>query len=121
MGEKVPPKEVQDEFLASRVPGTIIRSATPPARGWVSAMLHAYGRWGEFVGRDRHLMPDTGIEEAQFLVAKWTNAFIQKAKALFPGTILKFITQPGDHGFDAEIYEENEIWLKDLLKEVEED
>lgn len=64
MGEKVPPKEAQDEFLASRVPGTIIRSATPPARGLVSAMLHAYGSWGEFVGRDRHLMPDTGIEEA---------------------------------------------------------
>lgn len=80
-------------------------------------------------------MPDTRIEEAKFLVpmyivhgrddtivhVKWSNVFIEKAKTLFTEAKLKLLTQPGDHGFDAEIYEENEIWLKDLLKEVEED
>ena len=134
-GEPIPPKEVLDEFLASIVPGTIISSATPPARDWVSPMLRAHGRWGEFFGTGKHLMPDTRLDEAKFFVptyifhgkddtnidVKWTYAFVEKVKKIFPETYVQLVTPPGDHGFDAEIYEEDVPWLKELLKGVEQD
>jgi len=134
-GEAIPRSEVLDEFLAGIVPGTIISSVTPPARDWVSAMLRAYGRWGEFFGKDKHLMPDTRLDDAKFFVStyivhgrddtvvhvKWSHAFVEKVKRLFPETRLKLVTPPGEHGFDAEMYEEDEPWLRDLLKEVEKD
>ncbi|KAF2791280.1 alpha/beta-hydrolase [Melanomma pulvis-pyrius CBS 109.77] len=133
-GQAIPSKEILDEFLTGMVPGTIISSAIPPARSWMSAMLRAHGRWDEFFGKGKHLMPDTRLEDAKFFVPtyiihgkddsvvplKWTHAFVEKAKNLFPETRFKLVTPPGDHGFDEEIYEENEPWLRELLKEVEE-
>ncbi|KAF1962094.1 alpha/beta-hydrolase [Byssothecium circinans] len=134
-GEAIPPKEVLDEFLAGIVPGTIISGATPPARDGVSVMLRAHGRWGEFFGTGKHIMPDTRIEDAKFFVptyiihgkddtnvlVKWTHAFVEKAERLFPETRFKLVTPPGEHGFDVEIYEEDEPWLVELLKGVEKD
>ena len=134
-GQAIPPKEVLEDFLAGIVPGSIISSATPPARNWVSAMLRAHGRWGEFFGTEKHIMPDTRIEDAKFFVptyiihgkddsivpVKWSQVFVDKAKQLFPNVQLKLVTPPGDHGFDIELYEEDEPWLKQLLKEAEDD
>lgn len=134
-GEAIPPKEVLGKFLASIAPGTIISSAIPPARNWVAPMLRAHGRWGEFFGTAKHIMPDTRIEDAKFFVptyiihgendsnvpVKWSHVFIEKATKLFPGTHLEIVTPPGDHGFDEGIYEEDEPWLKDLLERVEKD
>lgn len=133
-GEVIPPKEVLDEFLAGVVPGTIISSALSPARDWLAPMLRAHGRWGEFFGEGKHLMPDTRLEDAKVFVptyvihgmddtvvpVKWTYLFIEKAKKLFPETQFQLVTPPGDHGFDAEMYEEDEPWLRELLKGVEE-
>ena len=98
-------------------------------------MLRAHGRWGEFFGTAKHIMPDTRIEDAKFFVptyiihgendsnvpVKWSHVFIEKATKLFPGTHLEIVTPPGDHGFDEGIYEEDEPWLKDLLERVEKD
>ncbi|KAF2855265.1 alpha/beta-hydrolase, partial [Plenodomus tracheiphilus IPT5] len=134
-GQAIPPREVLDKFLADIVPGTVISSATPPARDWVSPMLRAHGRWAEFFGRGKHLMPDTRLDDAKFFVptyiihgendtnvsVKWTHTFVEKARNLFPETRFALVTPPGDHGFDAEIYEEEEPWLGELLKEVEHD
>jgi fermentation-respiration switch protein FrsA (DUF1100 family) len=135
MGEAIPPKEVLDEFLANIVPGTIISSAMPPARDAVAPMLRAHRRWGEFFGTAKHLMPDTRIEDAKFFAptyiihgkddtnvpVKWSHAFVEKAKQIFPDTRFELVTPPGDHGFDAEIYEEDEPWLGKLLRDVEKD
>jgi fermentation-respiration switch protein FrsA (DUF1100 family) len=134
-GEAIPPKEVLDEFLAGMVPGTITSSVIPPDRGAIAPMLRAYGRWEEFFGKGKHLMPDTRLENANFFVptyiihgkddtnvpVKWTQAFVDKAKKLFPETRFMLVTPPGDHGFCGEMYEEDEPWLGDLLKEVEKD
>ncbi|KAH7134942.1 Alpha/Beta hydrolase protein [Dendryphion nanum] len=134
-GESIPPKVVLDEFLASIVPGTIISGATPPARSWMSAMMRAHGRWNELFGSGKHIMPDTRIEDAEFFIptyiihgkddsvvpVKWTHSFVEKAKRLFPETRFELVTPPGDHGFDESIYENDEPWLKNLLKGVEED
>lgn len=134
-GHAIPPKEVLDEFLAGIVPGTIISSAIPPARDWMSPMLRAHGRWAEVFGNGKHLMPDTRLDDAKFFVptyiihgkddtvvpVKWTHAFVEKAKKLLPEARFELVTPPGDHGFDIDIYEEDEPWLRELLKEVEED
>jgi fermentation-respiration switch protein FrsA (DUF1100 family) len=135
MGESLPPKEVLDEFLASIVPGTIISSVTPPARDFVAPMLRAYKRWGEFFGTGRHIMPDTAIENAKFFVpthivhgkddtnvpVRWTHEFVEKAKKVLPEAKFVVVTPPGDHGFDGTVYEEDEPWLKEVLKGVEGD
>lgn len=138
VGQAIPSKEALEEFLASIVPGTIISSMTPPAqpaRNWISLMLRAYGGWTELFGDGKHLMPDTRIEDAKFFVptyithgkddsivpVKWSHAFVEKAEKLFPETRFEFVTRPGEHGFDVEMYEEDEPWLKELLKGVEKD
>lgn len=135
MGESIPPKEVLDEFLAGLVPGTIISAARPPARDTVAPMLRAHGRWGEFFGTGKHLMPDTRIEAAEFFVptyilhgkddtnvaVKWTEQFVGRARGLFPETRFELVTPPGDHGFDEDIYEEDAAWLRELLSGVERD
>ncbi|KAF2437445.1 alpha/beta-hydrolase [Karstenula rhodostoma CBS 690.94] len=133
MGESIPPKEVLDEFLASIVPGTIISAARPPARDAVAPMLRAHGRWGEFFGTERHLMPDTRIEDAGFFVptyilhgrddtnvgVEWTEGFVARARELFPKTRFELVTPEGDHGFDGDVYEEEAGWLGELLRGVE--
>ncbi|KAF2012933.1 alpha/beta-hydrolase [Aaosphaeria arxii CBS 175.79] len=134
-GETIPPKEVLDEFIANIVPGTVVSSAIPPARSDLAPMLRAHRRWTEFFGDAKHLMPDTRIEDATFLAPTYiihgkddtnvgvelTHAFVEKAEKLIPGARFKVATPPGDHGFDTEIYEEDEPWLKDILEGVEAD
>lgn len=134
-GEAIPPKVVLEEFLAGIVSGTIISSAMPPARLWVAPMLRAHGRWGEFFGTGKYSMPDTRLDDATFFVpthiihgrddsvvpVTWSHAFVEKAMRIFPETRFSLVTPPGDHGFDAEMYEEDEPWLGELLKAAEED
>jgi fermentation-respiration switch protein FrsA (DUF1100 family) len=82
-------------------------------------------------------MPDTRLEEAGFFVptyivhgrddtvvpVKWSHAFVDKARERFSEMEARFklITPPGDHGFDEEMYEEDEPWLGELLQEIERD
>lgn len=80
-------------------------------------------------------MPDTRIEEAKFFVPTYilhgrddsnvpveeTEKFVEKARRLFPETRFEVAIQPGDHGFEGQIYEEDEPWLKELLSGVEKD
>jgi fermentation-respiration switch protein FrsA (DUF1100 family) len=117
------------------VPGAVISAARPPARDAVAPMLRAHGRWGEFFGTGKHLMPDTRIEDADFFVPtyvlhgrddtnvplKWTEKFVARARELFPEVGFELATPPGDHGFDGDVYEEDEAWLEELLKGVERD
>lgn len=133
MGEPIPPKEILKGFLASIVPGTVISAARPPARNDVAPMLRAHGRWGEFFGTGKHLMPDTRIEDAKFFVPtyilhgkddtnvplKETERFVQRARKLFPAVRLELEAPPGDHGFDGNIYEEDEPWLEGILEGVQ--
>lgn len=134
-GESLPPKEVLDEFLANLKPGSVISSATPPARDFVAPMLRAYGRWGEYFGTGKHLMPYTTLEDAKFFVPTHimhgkddsnvpvglSHAFVEKARKLFPDTRIEIVTPDGEHGFDGKIYEEDESWLAEFLRKVEED
>ncbi|KAF2030302.1 alpha/beta-hydrolase, partial [Setomelanomma holmii] len=134
-GFPIPPKEELDELIAAIKPGTVLTSVTPPARNDVSMMLRAHGRWDEVFGVGKHLMPDTRVEDAKFLAptyiihggddtivpVKWTRAFVEKTKKVLPEAQITLVTQPGEHGFDKEMYEENETWLWELLNKVERD
>ena len=134
-GEALPPKEVIDEFLANLEPGAVISSATPPARDYVAPMLRAYGLWGKYFGTGKHLMPDTRIEDAKFFVpthimhgkddsnvpVELSHTFVDKARKLFPETRFELVTPGGDHGFDGDMFEEDEPWLAEFLSKIEED
>ncbi|KAJ4345308.1 uncharacterized protein N0V89_011438 [Didymosphaeria variabile] len=109
MGESIPSNEVLEDFLAGIIPGTIISAARPPARDAVAPMLRAHGRWGEFFGTGKHLMPDTRIEDAKFFVPTYilhgrddtnvpvteTERFVQRARELFPKVRFELETPPG--------------------------
>jgi len=135
MGEAIPSKKELAEFLAGIVPGTVVSSSIPPARCWLATMLRAYRRWGEFFGTEKHLMPDTRIEDAEFFVptyiihgeddsvvpVKWSHEFVEKARKKFPDTRFELVTPRGDHGFDGAVYEEDAVWLEEVLRGVEKD
>ncbi|KAF2108597.1 Alpha/Beta hydrolase protein [Lophiotrema nucula] len=135
MGLSIGSKEELDEILAAIKPGTVVSGATPPARGFLTTMMQAHGRWDEYFGTGKELMPDTRVEDAKFLAptyiihpeddsvvpVKWTHAFVEKAKKALPDAKIKLVSPPGEHGFDIDMYEEDQPWLKELLKEVEGD
>lgn len=135
MGLRIPPEKELNEFLATLEPGTIISAATPPARLSIMSMLQAYGRWDEFFGKGPHLMPYTRMETAKSFVPTYilhgkddtlvpvsgTEKFVERARELFPETRFELVTPPGEHGFDDAIYEEDEPWLAEMVKSVEND
>ena len=134
-GEALPPRKLIDDFLANLVPGSIISGATPPERDFVAPLLRAYGLWGKYFGEGKHLMPNTRIEDAEFFIpthimhgrgdtnvpVEGSRKFVERGRELFPGVRFEIVTPEGDHGFDGRIYEEDEEWLAEFLKGVEED
>jgi fermentation-respiration switch protein FrsA (DUF1100 family) len=96
-------------------------------------MLRAHGRWGEFFGTGEYIMPDTAVEDASFWVptyivhgvddsvvpVKWTEKFVGKVQGRFPEVKIELVMPPGDHGFDGEMFEEDEEWLGSFLRGVE--
>ncbi|KAH6089888.1 hypothetical protein HBI65_169100 [Parastagonospora nodorum] len=133
MGQSIPPKSTLDAFIASIPPGSITSSAMPPARAWLAPMLRAHGRWEEFFGEGKHVMPDTAVTDAGFWVpmwivhgrddsvvsVEWTEKFVERVRGRFPHVRVEVVSPEGDHGFDAELCEEDVGWLGELLKGVE--
>lgn len=98
-------------------------------------MLRAYGRWAEFFGEGDYLWPLTRLESAEYFVptyiihgkddtnvpVEWSHEFVEKARKKFPEGKFEIVTPPGDHGFDTEIYEEDEEWLGEIMDKVRAD
>jgi fermentation-respiration switch protein FrsA (DUF1100 family) len=134
-GEAVPPESELTSLLASIKPGTILSAVTPPTRDSLSVMLRAYKRWDEFFGTGLHIMPLEAIEDAEAFVPTfivhgrddtnvpvgYTEELVEKARGRFPGTKVELVTPPGDHGFDGDVYEEDEEWLRSMLKGIEDE
>lgn len=132
-GEAIPPESELNDFIASMKPGTIISGVTPPARDSLSCMLRAYKRWDEFFGTGKHIMPLPAIEDAEWFVptfilhgkddtnvlVKYSEELVEKARSRFPDVQVELVTPPGDHGFDGDVYEEDEKWLYELLRGIE--
>jgi acetyl esterase/lipase len=133
-GMPAPGPEVADQHISQMVPGTVISSVVPPARSGLSYSLAAYGKYLTYFGADEKLwplgkledvseMPPTWIihgetdqavdvKDSQDFVRKWTDREIKGE--------VKLDVLPGmDHGFDIELKEDEEEWLKNGLKWVE--
>ncbi|KAF2274657.1 alpha/beta-hydrolase [Westerdykella ornata] len=136
-GAPAPGPEYIDQHIASIKPGTIISSSVPYDRMPLSYALSAYGRWQEFYGTDKNLLPITAIEDAKYLPRTFifhgeqdtavsvedTKTFVEKAKEVLGDKVdIKLVTVKGqDHGFDCvtDVDEEKTEWLKEGLKFVE--
>ncbi|KAF2676810.1 alpha/beta-hydrolase [Lentithecium fluviatile CBS 122367] len=135
-GELPPPTSFIDEHMASVQPGAVISSAVPPARSNLSLALDAHGRFNDYFGTGRRLWPITAIEDAKHMPPTYiihgeqdravvvgdTKAFVKKAEELLPGVEVRLDVRDDnrDHGFDIDMKEDEEPWLKESLKWVEE-
>jgi fermentation-respiration switch protein FrsA (DUF1100 family) len=132
-GGAIPPEFELNDFLASIKPGTVLSGVTPPARDSVSVMLRAYKRWDESFGTGKHIMPLESVEDAEWFTptfilhgrddtnvkVEYSGELVEKARKKFPEVKVELVTPPGEHGFDGDVYEEDEKWLYELLREVE--
>lgn len=134
VGMDIPPRSFVDDFIATMKPGDIISSATPPERLQLSFALAAHGRYEEFFGKGKHLWPITAVEGAKSLPPTLiihgeqdtavsiedSRSFVKKVGELLPGTEVRLEVRDGEHGFDAAMKEDEETWLKEGLKWLEE-
>lgn len=132
-----------DEHVASVKPDTVISSITPPIedlptpRIQLSYALAVHGRWLEFYGTDKELLPITAIEGATrfpptlILHGKQdtivniddSRLFVKRAGDVLGEDLrreLRLVEADGDHGFDMEFKEENTPWLTEEVKWLEE-
>jgi dipeptidyl aminopeptidase/acylaminoacyl peptidase len=115
-------------------PGDFVSSASPNeitmVRIGLGSALAAQGRWTEFYGDGKELLPMTAVEDVDTLPPililhgdedsavniKDSRDFAKKAEN--KGEV-KLVVRPGDHGFDSELSEDDEPWLKDALAWLE--
>lgn len=137
MGMSSPGPEAVDKHIASMVPGTVISSAVPPTdRMYLSFAMASHNRWLEFYGSDKDLLPIHSIENAKRLPPSMilhgeqdsavsvedSRDFVKKVGEVLGDEVKKdvrLIIQDGEHGFDCELVEEENEWLKEGLKFVE--
>ncbi|KAH7118772.1 Alpha/Beta hydrolase protein [Dendryphion nanum] len=133
-----PGPEIIDEHVAAIKPGSVVSSATPPARQSLSYALAAYGRWEEFFGTAKNLLPIRALEDVKsfpptFIVhaeqdtavaVEDTKGFVLKLIDLFGREFVRqrvmLVCPDGDHGFDMALKEKDTPWLRDGLAWVEE-
>lgn len=129
----VPPAESIDEHLAKVPPGTVVSSGLAPERLMLSMALATHNRYLDYFGHDEKLWPIGLVEHKDYLPPTWiihgtgdkavafqdTKNFIEKCQKL-PGVEVKLAARPGGgHGFDGELKEDEEDWLKEGLQWVE--
>ncbi|KAF2478202.1 alpha/beta-hydrolase [Lindgomyces ingoldianus] len=129
----LPPPSLIDDHLSTITPGTTITSAIPPTRIPLSFALFAHGRYEEFFGKGKELWPITAVEGAAFFPPSFiihgtedeavsvedSKAFVEKVESVVEGAEMRLATRPGNHGFDVQLREEDEGWLKEGLAWVE--
>jgi acetyl esterase/lipase len=131
-----------DEHIASIKPNTVLSSAVPPiedlptSRIQLSYALAAHGRWLEFYGTDKELLPITAIEGASsfppalivhgkqdtLVSIDDSRRFVKRVGDVLGKDIrghLRLVEGEGDHGFDMEFAEEDTPWLRDEVKWLE--
>ncbi|KAJ4294459.1 hypothetical protein N0V90_008150 [Kalmusia sp. IMI 367209] len=137
LGLTPPSKEWLEEKLSILIkPGTIISSAHPfkSSHTLLSTALNAHGRFNEFFGIGKHLWPITTIEDAKSLppttifhalqdtAVSFEDSvqFVEKTREFIPDVEIRLAYQGnGEHGFDVDLKEDEEDWLKEELKWVE--
>jgi hypothetical protein len=138
MSGDTPPESFIDATLATVQSASAISSASPSTstRGQLSTALTAYGRFNDYFGTGKHLWPITAIADAKYLPPTYINHaeqdgivvavdskdFMKKAKEILPEAELRLDMRDDErgHGFDITMKEDEEDWLKESLKWVEE-
>jgi acetyl esterase/lipase len=137
-GKPAPGPEIIDSFLEQVPKGTVISSSIPPARMELSYALSAYGRWLEYYGAEKKLLPIFSVEDAvdlpptliihgeqdEVVDVEDSRKFVEKVDDVMGNEVRKnvrLVTADGGHGFDtaAELTEEDADWLKEGLEWLE--
>lgn len=127
------PKMIDDHIRAIK-PGTVMSSDAPPSRSDLSYAMSFHGRYLEFFGNDEKLWPIHLLEDMDWMPPTWiihgdqdtaveiedSEAFVEKWKNKRLESEIRFDVRPGEeHGFDIEIKENEQKWLKDGLTWIE--
>jgi acetyl esterase/lipase len=130
-GEPAPGPEELDEHIASMPPGAVVSSAAPPARGGLSYAMGAYDRYLEFFGADEKMWPVHLIEDKNWMPPTWimhgdadsavsvedTKLFERKwGKFIREGELRVAIREGMEHGFNDQMKESEEEWLREGLE-----
>jgi acetyl esterase/lipase len=123
-----------DEHIAGIIPGRVVSCATPPSRMRQLYALSAYRRYLEFFGPDKRLWPVYLIEYKDYIPPTWivhgdadlsvsvedSRKFVEKCGEFAKGCEVRLEVRKGmEHGFDSEMKEDEEMWLKEGLQWVE--
>jgi acetyl esterase/lipase len=135
-GEEAGPESIIDEHMARVEAGSVVSCAVPPARFELNLALGAHGRYNDYFGTGKRLWPVTAVEEAEYLppiciihgeqdvavAAEDSRVFAKKVREVLPGVEVRLEIRDDDrnHGFDIDMKEDEEEWLKESLKWVEE-
>ena len=137
LDESTTPLSFIDDHLASVAAGSVLSAATPPARmELLIAFTVHYHRWDERFGTGRHLYPINVLEDAtnfpptlivhgaqdSMVSLAESTTFVDKIEHVLGKQVredVRLVVKDGDHGFDAELVEEDTPWLSEELKWVE--
>lgn len=129
-----PPSSLVDRHMGKVESGVVVSSCVPPARMNLSYVLSAYGRYLEFFGGDKMMWPLYLVDEKRWLPPTWihhgdkdtavsiedSRAFLRKCEKIDGLEVRLEVREGEDHGFDTQAKEDEEPWLKDGLRWVEE-
>lgn len=129
-----PPGSLIDEHMEAVKPGAVVSSCVPPERMDLAYAFSASGRYLEFFGEDKTMWPLHLIEEKRSLPPTWihhgdadtavsiedSKAFVTKCEGVGGLEVRLKILEGKDHGFDTQAKEDEEPWLKEGLRWVEE-
>jgi acetyl esterase/lipase len=134
LGHPSPKESELDDHLAALRPGTIVSSSFPPERINISYPMAAYGRYLDFFGKDESMWPVGKVEqEGVRLPPTWiihgaadtavsvddSRLFVERCKELGVGEVRLSEREGMEHGFDIEMKESEEEWLREGLSWVE--
>ena len=129
-----PPASLVDDYMKTVKPGAVVSSCVPPERVDLTYVLSAYGRYLEFFGGDKTMWPLYLVGEKKWLPPTWVHhgdvdtvvsiedskAFVAKCEGIEGLEVRLEILKGKDHGFDTQAKEDDEPWLREGLKWVEE-
>jgi acetyl esterase/lipase len=135
-GRPSPRESDLDDHLSSMKPGALVSSAFPPQRTNISYPMAAYGRYLDYFGQDEMMWPVGLVKKAgRKLPPTWiihgdadtavdvedSKRFVEKCRKMMGEEVeVELEVSEGmEHGFDIEMKEDEEEWLKKGLEWVE--
>jgi acetyl esterase/lipase len=129
-----PPETLVAEHMKSVKQGVVVSSCAPPDRVQLSYVLSASGQYLDFFGNDKSMWPIHLLEEKKWVPPTWihhgdvdavvdiedSKAFVEKCETVGGLEVRLEIRKGENHGFDLQVKEDEQPWLKEGLRWVEE-